>query len=57
MTPIDDEESHIHLVERASARGDRRWRAYTTNEGDRDGFGHTADEALTDFIHLNAPDR
>lgn len=42
----------IRLEERKSASGDRRWRA--TCPGDYDGFGETAEEALTDLIRINA---
>lgn len=48
----DDIAREIRVKERKSASGDRRWRA--TCPGDKDGFGATAEEALTDLIRINA---
>lgn len=49
----DDELNHIHLQERKSAIGDRRWRAYTAQPNDYNGFGETPEAALADFIRAN----
>jgi hypothetical protein len=49
----ESEENQIHLEERPSASGDRKWRAFTRSGKDYDAFGETEQIALQNFLITN----